>query len=150
MRGVIVLAAWLAALVVSGQWSVVRADGGWTPRQTEVIRLIYVYADHYGLRDADRDLLLRVAYRETRFGVNLVGDGGLSVGVFQWYRFGVWQSTPCMAEYGWNGRWNLEADVSCAAWVFRHGYQSHWRPWDFPPGSWLWVVPSDPRYDEDQ
>ena len=127
----------------------VSADVGWTPRQTQVIRLIYTYADFYGLRDADRDLLLRVAYRETRFGVNLVGDDGNSIGAFQWYRWGVWQSTPCYAEYGWAGRWNLEADVGCAAWAFAHGYQSHWRPWDFPRGSWLMVVPPDPRIEDE-
>ena len=148
MRGMIVALAMLALVVVSGQWSVVKADGGWTPRQQEVIGLIYTYADYYGLRPADRDLLLRVAYRETRFGVNVVGDGGNSVGVFQWYRWGVWQSTPCYVEYGWQGRWNLEADVSCAAWAFSRGYQSHWRPWDFPAGSWLAVVPDDPRGDD--
>lgn len=147
MRRFVMLWAVLAlSLFVSRQWSVVKADGWtWTPRQTQVISLIYTYADFYGLRPADRDLLLRVAYRETRFGLNIVGDGGDSIGAFQWYRWGVWQSTPCFVEYGWAGRWNLEADVSCAAWAFRHGYQSHWRPWDFPPGSWLAVLPADPR-----
>ena len=103
MRRILLLLLLLLALTlawVGGHARATRADGGWTPRQTEVIRLIYVYADHYGLRDADRDLLLRVAYRETRFDVSMVGDGGLSVGVFQWYRFGVWQSTPCYTEYG--------------------------------------------------
>jgi len=148
MRGVMIALALLLALVVGSKTA--HADGGWTARQTEVIRLIYVYSDHYGLRDADRDLLLRVAYRETRFGLALVGDNGRSVGPFQFYDAGVWHSTPFDRELGLNGRWNIEVNVAAAAWCFAHGYQSHWRPWDFPPGSWLAVVPADPRGDDDR
>ena len=147
MRRFVMLWAVLAlSLFVSRQWSVVKADGWtWTPRQTQVISLIYTYADFYGLRPADRDLLLRVAYRETRFGLALVGDNGRSVGPFQFYDAGVWHSTPFDREFGLNGRWNIEVNVAAAAWCFAHGYQSHWRPSDFPPGSWLPVVPPDPR-----
>lgn len=131
----------LALAVVTG--GVAAADGGYSAEQVRVIGRIYQYAEFYGLRDEDRDLLLRIAYRETMFGLERVGDGGFSIGVFQWYRFGVWQSTPCFGEYGWGGRWIEEADVACAAWAFAHGYQSHWRPW--VRVRWLVQVPPDPR-----
>jgi hypothetical protein len=128
---------------------VTRADSGYSPDQWRVIARIYEYADFYGLRDDTRDLMLRIAYRETQFGVDRTGDydawlgRDLSIGVFQWREGGVWTATPCMAEYGYAGRWNEEADVACAAWAFRWGYESHWRPGEHV--RWLAVVPSDPR-----
>jgi len=113
--------------------------GGWTPAQQRVIDKIYYYSDVYG---ADTALMLRIAYRETRFGLERVGDGGHSVGVFQWYDRGLWVVTPCYMEWGWNGRWNEDADIRCAAWAMSRGYQAHWRPWEWPAYSWLAWLPA--------
>lgn len=126
-----------------GQVSRAQADGGWTADQLRVIGKIYAEAERWGLRDEDRDLLLRIAYRETGFGLNRSGDHGTSVGIFQWHFGGVWQSTPCFTEYGWAGRWVEDADIDCAAWAFNRGLQSHWYPW--LRVRWLVVVPPDPR-----
>lgn len=133
----------MVLLVVLGSARAAAADGGYSADQVRVIGRIYQYAEFYGLTQADTELLLRVAYRETAFGVDRVGDDRLSVGVFQWHMGGVWRSTPCFAEYGWAGRWVEEADVACAAYAFNRGMQSHWRP-DLHV-RWLAVVPPDPR-----
>lgn len=115
------------------------ADWMWTADQQRVIDKIYYWSDVYG---ADTALMLRIAYRETRFGLARVGDGGQSVGVFQWWYGGAWQVTPCYIEWGWNGRWNEDADIMCAAWAMSRGYASHWRPWEWPSGSWLAWLPA--------
>lgn len=118
----------------------VTADG-WTADQQRVIAKIYQWSEWYG---ADTALMLRIAYRETGFGQQRVGDSGYSIGVFQWWYGGVWQVTPCFRESGWAGRWNEDADIRCAAWAFANGYGSHWRPWQ--QVRWLAYVPSDPRW----
>jgi hypothetical protein len=123
-----------------------RADNGWTPEQTRVIALIYQYSDYYGLRDVDRDLLLRVAYRETQYR-NINGDcwtGSChSVGPFQMFDQGVWLSTPQNKAYGLAGRYNVELNVAAAAYSFSMGRQSHWSP--LLKVRWLATVPPDPR-----
>lgn len=124
------------------------AQGGqWTLAQLETIRMIYEEAEFWGLRDADRDLMLRIAYRETAFGLDITGDHNgernLSIGVFQWREGGVWLSTPCYREYGWAGRWIKRADIHCAAYAFNRGMMSHWYPW--LTVRWLDIVPPDPR-----
>jgi hypothetical protein len=143
-----VVYALLLALVLlaSAESGVARADG-WTPAQLRVIQIIYEEAEYWGLRDADRDLMLRIAYRETGFGADITGDHNgqrnLSIGVFQWHEGGLWQSTPCFREYGWAGRWIERADIHCAAWAFNRGMQSHWMP--SLQVRWLSQVPPDPR-----
>lgn len=140
----------LASGVCADTSPLLYADGfALTAAQWRVVARIYEYADFYGLRDEDRDLLLHVAYRETGFGLDRQGDYDpmlnryLSIGVFQWREGGVWLSTPCYPEYGYAGRWNEEADVSCAAWAFQAGLQSHWYP--ALKIRWLVTVPPDPR-----
>jgi hypothetical protein len=125
----------MLASVTSG---VARADN-YTADQLRVIGKIYQWSRYYG---ADTALMLRIAYRETAFGLDKQGDGGHSVGVFQWWDKGVWNATPC-AKLGLAARWNEDADISCAAWAFSRGYASHWRP--EMRVRWLAVVPSDPR-----
>jgi hypothetical protein len=149
------LATVLALLWVLVWPGAVNADSGiqwdytttFTHQQSVVLARMYEYADFHGLRDEDRDLFIRLGYRETRLGENIYGDysGGvaLSLGVMQWYRYGVWQSTPCFREYGWTGRLNLEADLFCGAWAIKAGYASHWRPWERV--RWLYTIPPDPR-----
>ena len=143
-RVLLTLLVFLALAVIR-----VDADSGYSLAQYVVIGRIYEYADYYGLREVDRDLLLRIAYRETQFGLDRTGDydawlgRDLSIGIFQWRENGVWQSTPCYREYGWQGRWNEEADIACAAYAFSRGMQSHWYP--ELRVRWLAVVPADPR-----
>ena len=149
--GVVLAVLLLAPALVRADGPVTMSDSGFdlTLSQWRVVARIYEYSDFYGLRDDDRDLLLRVAYRETGYGLQRQGDYDLdlnrylSIGVFQWREGGVWLSTPCLREYGYAGRWNEEADVACAAWAFHHGLQSHWYPW--LTVRWLPVVPPDPR-----
>jgi hypothetical protein len=153
MRRFIVCAAFLA-------WAFLMPGAGWAQSgapefsyysydQYRVIARIYEYSDYYGLTDYHRGLMLRIAYRETGFGLDRTGDfdpqlgRDLSVGVFQWREGGVWLSTPCYREYGLAGRWIEEADVACAAWAFAHNLDSHWYPWLVV--RWLRVVPDDPR-----
>jgi len=117
--------------------------------QWAAIAEMYEAAEFHGLSDADRDLFLRLGYRETRFCEDITGDfdiwlgRDLSIGCMQWREQGVWTSTPCMREYGWPGRWNRHADLWCGAWAIKHGYSSHWRPWE--QARWLWTLPKDPR-----
>ena len=105
----------LASGVCADTSPLLYADGfALTAAQWRVVARIYEYADFYGLRDEDRDLLLHVAYRETGFGLDRQGDYDpmlnryLSIGVFQWREGGVWLSTPCYPEYGYAGRWNMD------------------------------------------
>lgn len=141
MNRLIALILWLAVIVIIALAlpREANADWYWTADQQRVIDKIYYWSDWYG---ADTALMLRIAYRETRFGLARVGDGGDSIGVYQWYRYGVWQVTPCYQESGWSGRWNEDQDIRCAAWAFSRGYQAHWRPWDWPAGSWLAWLPA--------
>lgn len=151
------VAAVLAVLVLAVGWSTALADGGvgwvdvreFSPDQWDAVARAYQYAEFYGLRDADRDLLLRVLYRETAFCRDITGDHDsvlgrdLSIGCAQWREGGVWLSTPCYQEFGYGGRWIREQDVRCMAWAFGRGMQSHWSP--HLTVRWLVVVPSDPR-----
>jgi hypothetical protein len=125
-------------MFASARCGVARADN-YTADQLRIIGKIYQWSRYYG---ADTALMLRIAYRETQFGANKQGDGGHSVGVFQWWDKGVWFATPC-AKLGLAARWNEDADISCAAWAMSRGYASHWRPWQHT--RWLTVVPLDPR-----
>jgi hypothetical protein len=122
-------------------------DGQWTPAQRETIRLWYVYAEFYGLRDVDTELGLRILYRESGFQPYAQGDcyNGycLSIGPAQLHEFGVYRSTPYYREYGLAGRWIAEVNVASMAWAFNRGMQSHWQP--NLRVRWLATVPSDPR-----
>ena len=145
MNRLMALIIWLAVILVIALALPhdAGADWTWTPDQQRVIDKIYYWSDWYG---ADTALMLRIAYRETRFGLARVGDGGHSVGIYQWYDGGLWPVTPCYYELGWAGRWNEDADIRCAAWAFRNGYAAHWRPWEWPPYSWLeWLPAPSPR-----
>ena len=150
------LAAALALLLLLAWPGAARADGPqwdytthFTYQQQTVIAHIYRFSDYHGLRDEDRDLFLRLAYRETGFGVNIRGDYDaflgrfLSIGVMQWREEGIYLSTPCYREYGWAGRWNTEVDLWCAGWAIKNGYVSHWYPW--LRVRWLYTIPPDPR-----
>lgn len=150
MRLVLALVLALTMFVGVGT-RVARLDGGvgrgvWSVEQLHVIQMIYEEAEFWGLRDEDRDLLLRVAFRETGFGLDRTGDWNgerdLSIGIFQFHEGGVWWSTPC-APYGLGARWDDRMNVHCAAWAFNKGMQSHWRPWERV--RWLASVPPDPR-----
>jgi hypothetical protein len=140
--------ALLLALALSASLGVraARTDGDWTPAQLEVIQMIYEEAEYWGLRDVDRDLMLRIAYRETGFGLDITGDHNgqrdLSIGVFQFHERGVWWSTPC-AAYGLAARWDNRMNIHCACYAANRGMLSHWRPWE--QVRWLATVPPDPR-----
>lgn len=149
-----VLAAVLVAVAFLAGFGTARADSWVDVRdfsvdQWEAIAQAYRYAEHYGLREADRDLMLRVLYRESQLCVDITGDHDsrlgrdLSIGCAQWREGGIWLSTPCYVERGYGGRWDREADIGCMAWAFNRGMQSHWRP-DLRE-RWLVVVPPDPR-----
>lgn len=140
----IVLIAALVLLLLVGHSSNAQADGGWTPEQGHVIELIYRYAEYYGLRDVDLDTMLRIARRESQYGLGMVGDHGTSIGVYQFNDRGVWLSTPFQQEYGLAGRWNNEANVAAAMWAVNRGMISHWRPY-LHDAHWFDPVPSDPR-----
>ena len=146
-----------AALLLLLMSGVARAEGPtyfgpWTRAQWDAVGLIYEYAEFEGLTQADTELALRIAFRETVYGYNKAGDcysvaGGVhcsGIGVFQFHEYGVWASTPC-ARLGLNARWNDDDNVRCAVWAIKNGYASHWRPWECPPGRWPAVVPADPR-----
>lgn len=77
---VAVLLAVLLALVGTGAAA---ADGpvqwaDWpehpAPIQLETLARFYEAAEYHGLRDADRDLLIRLGYRETLLGLAVWGD----------------------------------------------------------------------------
>jgi hypothetical protein len=142
-----VYALLLALALFATLGGVAQTDGGWTPAQVETIRLWYVYAEYYGLRDVDTELGLRILYRESGFQPNAAGDCFygycLSIGPAQLHEFGVYRSTPYFREYGLAGRWITEVNIASMAWAFNRGMQSHWRPWE--QVRWLAVVPSDPR-----
>ncbi len=144
--------------LMSGVAGVARAEGRtyygpWTRAQWDAVGLIYEYAEYEGLTQADTELALRIAFRETQYGYDKTGDcysvpGGLhcsSIGVFQFHEAGVWWSTPC-AGLGLQARWDDDVNVYCAIWAIKRGYASHWRPWEHPLGRWPAVVPADPRY----
>ncbi len=127
----------------------VRAESvQWTAEQRATILLIYRYAEFYGLRDVDRDLMLRIGYREGNF-TNAAGDCWFgtchSFSTFQLYDKGIYLSSPQMAEYGLAGRHDPETAIAMTAWAINHGMISHWRPNLRPLGRWLATVPPDPR-----
>lgn len=134
---------------------------GYTLRQKVVIGYIYSACSRYGVDDTGCALPLRVAWRETKYGLNIYStvdtyNGfSTSVGVFQWYAgprgdcvfAGAACSGPYYQRYGLRWRENLWLDVDrgvdlltsayrggpnyCGTWLACGGVGGGWP--GFPP-----------------
>lgn len=163
---IVALAVLAALIVVSGQWSVVSADGYTAPQQ-RVIGKIYDRCEFWGLSitsQACRDAVYK-AWEETRYGLARYGDyrAGVahSAGTYQWWDGDGCQTYAGLACYGDYYRWyglgwreNEDLDIRQGVDLITSRYRGgpnfcgHWRICGGAPG-W-YVQPPDPRQFEDQ
>lgn len=130
----------LAGLVVVLLAMAQLADAeSYTPRQRQVIGMIYAACDRYGLSDDECALPMFVAWRETRYGAAVVGDGGHSIGVYQYFDGGLGRYGEYYTRYGLAWRWCLEADTDMGVRLLsshmRGGqdFRQHWRAYSIGP-----------------
>jgi Transglycosylase SLT domain len=71
------------------------------------------------------DFAVRVAYCESGFNPNAVGDQGRARGIFQFWR-GTFLGTDVGATYGWDAAFDAEINVRAAAELVARG---GWGPW---------------------
>lgn len=82
---------------------------------------IILFAQRYQVNE---DLLLDVAYCESRFNQNARGDSGKAIGIFQFWQ-GTWDSFS--KDFGEILDINSVHDqAKLAAWAFSTGKQLHW------------------------
>jgi hypothetical protein len=77
-------------------------------------------ARRYGL---DPQRMLRVAWCESKYDPGAVGDGGRSVGVYQ-FQADLWGETP-QGRAGMDRR-NAAANIEGAMWAWSHGLRRRW------------------------
>lgn len=85
-----------------------------------VVDLIYRY-----FPASQADFAVRVAYCESGFNPNAVGDQGRARGIFQFWR-GTFLGTDVGATYGWDAAFDAEINVRAAAELVARG---GWGPW---------------------
>ena len=73
--------------------------------------------------DVDAELLLAVAWCESKYDPWAIGDRGLSLGLFQLHRYGL-QGDFWAA--GYTDIWSAEQQADYAAWMFSRGGAGHW------------------------
>jgi hypothetical protein len=98
------------------------AAGGWT--DADVSAALTQASSRYGV---SRGLLRCIAAWETGFTFDpyTVGDGGLSLGEFQLYRYGL---LPTFYAEGWTDPFDpYESAAFTASWIARHGAGA-WSP----------------------
>ena len=111
----------------------------YTPRQRQVIGMIYEACDRYGLSDDVCALPVYIAWRESRYGLDIVGDSGRSVGVYQWFDGGLGRYGDYYRTYGLAWRWCLESDIDQGVRLLsshmRGGpdMRQHWRAYSIGP-----------------
>lgn len=90
------------------------------PVASGVEGMIRAAARRWGLDEAR---MLRVAWCESKYDPYAVGDGGRSVGVFQ-FQAALWSETP-QGRAGLDRR-NAAANIEAAMWGWATGKRSHW------------------------
>lgn len=145
MRLMLIVFAALSALLIALTLAQLASADDYTARQRDVIDHIYAACDRYGLTDDECALPMYVAWRETRYGANVVGDGGRSIGVFQWFDGGLGRYGDYYRRYNLAWRWCLDFDTDLGVQLLsshlRGGpdFRGHWRahsigPWPGMPG----------------
>ena len=139
MRTMLILFLLAGLLLVALTMAQLADAESYTPQQRQVIRLIYAACARYGVSDAQCALPLYVSWRESRYGAGIVGDGGRSVGVYQWYDGGLGRYGEYYAQCGLAWRWNLWMDTDMGVRLLtshlRGGpdFRQHWRAWSIGP-----------------
>ena len=108
LRG-LMAALLLAVPVQASEWS-----------EWDVAGTITEAAERHGV---DAELLLAVAWCESKYDPYAIGDRGLSLGLFQLHRYGLqgdfWRQ-------GYTDVWSAEQQADYAAWQFSLGNAGHW------------------------
>jgi len=162
------LAILAVVILTAALQPITQADYSYTLRQQVVIGLIYKACDRYGVTDEQCALPLQVAWRETKYGLNIYSQvdtfngASTSIGVFQWYAGpfnncvggGAGCSGPYYRSYGLAWRENVYLDtdrgVDLLTSHLRGGpdQRGHWRAYGLIVRDWPGLPPHFEREEE--